>query len=57
MTVDECVDKAEWSLDQVNRDSVDIRVVQTMAQQAMAWALLALVKLLRERREDTHETD
>ena len=52
MTVDECVGKAECSLDQVNRNSVDIRVVQTMAQQATAYALLALVKLLRERRED-----
>ena len=49
MTVNECVGKAEWSLNQVNRNSVDIREIQTMSQQATAYALLALVKVLRER--------
>lgn len=40
MTVDECVTRAELSLGNAS------------GQLAMAWALLALVKLLRERRED-----
>ncbi len=52
MTADECVERAEWSLRQAEGTSVDVRLVEAMAQQATANALLALVKVLRERRED-----
>lgn len=52
MNVDECVARAEWSLRNAEGDNVRYELVQSMAQQAAAWALLALIEMLRERKED-----
>ena len=52
MTVDECVARVEWSLGNAEGNSVDVRLVEAMAQQATACALPALAKLLQGRKED-----